>query len=159
VYTDRTATLSGTVLSAAGAAPTAKIEVTLTAGGKSYTAQADADGKYTVTVPELSDKYDIDVKVGGETLASEKEYAFESKADTKDFVVEWSSISAVEATAAVKVTTGAGAIYVEAEAGVSVSVYAINGTLIATELSHGEQMIFNVAPGVYVVAGVKVLVR
>ncbi len=159
-FSDRTATLSGTVLTANGDVPDAKTEVILTAGGKDYTAVADAEGKYTVTVPELTDTYAIDVKIGGESYASEDAYTFKSKDDNKDFVVEWSSIVTVEAAGAVKVTAGAGVIYVDAPAGMSVSVYAVNGTLTGTQLSYGETLTFgSLAPGVYVAAGVKVLVR
>lgn len=97
-FTDRTATLSGRIISSVtNGAPEAKVEVIMTSGDKSVTAEADADGNYSITVPEFADVYSIEVKIDGETYANIPEYSFASKAETKDINVAWSGVENLDA--------------------------------------------------------------
>lgn len=97
-FTDRTATLTGKVKSTiTGKVPAGKIDVIMSSGDVTVSAVANEDGEYTLTVPEFTHVYSIEVKVDGDTYANIPEYSFASKADTKDINVEWSGVEELDA--------------------------------------------------------------
>lgn len=159
-FLDRTATLSGAVINELeDNSLLAGVEITLTSGENEVTAVTDENGEYTLTVPEFTDTYEIDVKFNGESISHINAYSFVSKADKMDFNVSVSSIAGVEGAQAV-VTVNAGVVTVLAPAGVVVDVYSVLGAKVGSAVSDGSAVSFGpLAPGIYVVAGVKVSVR
>ncbi|MDE7376648.1 MAG: hypothetical protein K2N16_07350, partial [Muribaculaceae bacterium] len=159
-FLDRTATLSGAVINELeDNSLLAGVEITLTSGENTVSTFTDENGAYSVTVPEFSDVYAIDVKFNGETITSVSEYSFASKADTMDFNVSVSSIAGVEGGKAV-VSASAGVITVIAPAGTVVNVYSALGAQVGSAVSDGSAISFGpLTPGIYVAGGVKVCVK
>lgn len=159
-WTDRTATLSGVVTSSLdNGAPLAGVTVALTSGENTVSATTDESGAYTLTVPEFTAEYTLTASIADETLATET-YKFASKAETKDIVVAWSSLSSIIGDADTKVTVNGNVITVAAPAGTLVAVYNMAGMQVGSALSDGSAVSFGpLASGIYVAAGHKVVIR
>ncbi len=161
LYTDRTAELSGHVYNSLdNNAPLAGVEVSLTSGDTTVSAVTDDFGNYSVTVPEFTSTYDIDLKIAGENVGRLEGYTFASKAETKDFNVAHSALAGISAEAETVVTVSGHNVTVTAPAGTPVEIYNMTGVKVASSLSEGKAVTFGpLASGIYVAAGHKIVVR
>lgn len=158
-YLDRTAVLSGTVFNLLDDdEPLQGVDVVLTQGDIKVEATTGENGEYTLTVPKFTGEYTLTVTDGVETIYTTT-YTFKSKADKLDIDVEYNSVGMVAAGNEVKVAVNGGVITVTAPENTPVALYSIDGVLHGSKTSNGEAISFTVAPGIYIVAGHKVVVR
>lgn len=125
------ATLKGKVTSSKenGAAIEAAVVTLTDKEGKAVSATTDAEGKYSLTAPKYVADYTLTVTIGEQTFFNEA-FKFTQKEQTKNFSLEYSSITEIKAA----VSAG--------------TVYDLNGRKVS-----------KAGKGVYIVNGVKTLVR
>jgi len=155
-YTDRTATLSGTVKDTDGN-PVA--EATVSVG--EATGTTDAAGAYSVTVPEFAGEHVVKVTVDGLVYANET-HTFKTKNnDVLDFTIKLSGIDTIGTDAKATVTVDGTTVTVSGVETDEVSLYTPLGTLAGKAIvANGTAVFKNVAPGTYMIStGHKIAVR
>lgn len=154
-WTDRTATVSGTVMNSTSATPLAGATVKI----DDATATTDADGAYTLTVPDFTAEYTITASMGDEQLHSAT-ITFPAKTLVHDITVAYSGIADIAAASGISVRVEGTTITVTAPAGTPVTVHSAAGLLIGSAVSNGTPVEFcHLMPGIYIAAGRKVAVR
>jgi hypothetical protein len=161
-FTDRTATLSGVVTNSMTNAGFEGVNVQLLKNGAVVAeATTDADGQYSLTAPDFSGIYALSVDYNGTVLYEEESYMFASKSVTLNISVAYSGLASLMGADGVSVKVANQVITVVAPAGTNVSLFNSTGMLLGKNVSKGNAAIkFGpLTPGVYFVAGHKVLVK
>jgi hypothetical protein len=124
-------------------------------------ATTDADGQYSLTAPDFSGIYALSVDYNGTVLYEEESYMFASKSVTLNISVAYSGLASLMGADGVSVKVANQVITVVAPAGTNISLFNSTGMLLGKNVSKGNAAIkFGpLTPGVYFVAGHKVLVK
>lgn len=147
---------SETNLSVEGAA------VTLRSGEVEYYAVTDVDGSYSVDVIQYSLDYEMTVEAEGYKPAVEAVSFVDGDVADKDVALVKDDGSGVDSIGieGFKAYGGSGCIVVETEADAQVYVYNTVGSLVrSVEAVAGKTRIDGIGAGLYIVNGVKVIVR
>lgn len=162
LFTDREATLSGRIINTFDDyKPLAGADVVLEQGDVKAQGVTDEEGRYSVTVPDFTGEYTFTVLMNDEPVYTDK-YTFTAKTGVLDLRIGYDSVESIasdDASPAGVVVRG-NTVIVSAPRGKAVTLYSASGILCETGVSSDGTVQFdNVASGVYVVAGRKIVVR
>ena len=136
--------------------------VTLRSGEVEYYAVTDVDGSYSVDVIQYSLDYEMTVEAEGYKPAVEAVSFADGDVADKDVALVKDDGSGVDSIGieGFKAYGGSGCIVVETEADAQVYVYNTVGSLVrSVEAVAGKTRIDGIGAGLYIVNGVKVIVR
>ena len=153
--------VSGVVTDAETNEPVEGALVTLRSGEVEYYATTDVTGSYSVDVLQYSLDYEMTVTADG-YLDATQPVSFADGDVELDVVLKVDDGSGVDSVGidGFRAYGGNGCIVVEADAEASVSVYNMLGVLVRrAEVAAGKTRIDGVGAGVYIVNGVKVMVK
>lgn len=154
--------VSGVVTDSETNLPVEGAAVTLRSGEVEYYAVTDVDGSYSVDVIQYSLDYEMTVEADGYKPAVESVSFADGDVADKDVALVKDDGSGVDSIGieGFKAYGGSGCIVVETEAGAQVYVYNTVGSLVrSVEAVAGKTRIDGIGAGVYIVNGVKVIVR
>ena len=154
--------VSGVVTDSETNLPVEGAAVTLRSGEVEYYAVTDVDGSYSVDVIQYSLDYEMTVEADGYKPAVEAVSFADGDVADKDVALDKDDGSGVDyiGIEGFKAYGGSGCIVVETEADAQVYVYNTVGSLVrSVEAVAGKTRIDGIGAGVYVVNGVKVIVR
>ncbi len=154
--------VSGVVTDSETNRPVEGAAVTLRSGEVEYYAVTDVDGSYSVDVIQYSLDYEMTVEAEGYKPAVEAVSFADGDVADKDVALDKDDGSGVDyiGIEGFKAYGGSGCIVVETEADAQVYVYNTVGSLVrSAEAVAGKTRIDGIGAGVYVVNGVKVIVR
>lgn len=160
MYTDRQATLSGRIINTyEDYTPLVGAAVVMTQGDVKVEAVTDEDGCYSITVPDYMGEYAIKVEKLG-TVVYDSTYTFTGKTGTLDLRVAFDSVIGINSDSdSLTVAVSGHDIIVSAPAGMTISLYNAAGIHCGSKVSDGKVSFGNMASGIYIVAGKKVVVR
>ena len=119
----------------------------------------DEEGRYSVTVPDFTGEYTFTVLMNDEPVYTDK-YTFTAKTGVLDLRIGYDSVESIASDDASPVVVRGNTVIVSAPRGKAVALYSASGILCETGVSSDGTVQFdNVASGVYVVAGRKIVVR
>lgn len=154
--------VSGVVTDSETNLPVEGAAVTLRSGEVEYYAVTDVDGSYSVDVIQYSLDYEMTVEAEGYKPAVEAVSFADGDVADKDVALVKDDGSGVDSIGieGFKAYGGSGCIVVETEADAQVYVYNTVGSLVRSiEAVAGKTRIDGIGAGVYIVNGVKVIVR
>ena len=154
--------VSGVVTDSETNLPVEGAAVTLRSGEVEYYAVTDVDGSYSVDVIQYSLDYEMTVEAEGYKPAVEAVSFADGDVADKDVALVKDDGSGVDSIGieGFKAYGGSGCIVVETEADAQVYVYNTVGSLVrSVEAVAGKTRIDGIGAGVYIVNGVKVIVR
>lgn len=154
--------VSGVVTDSETNLPVKGAAVTLRSGEVEYYAVTDVDGSYSVDVIQYSLDYEMTVEAEGYKPAVEAVSFADGDVADKDVALVKDDGSGVDSIGieGFKAYGGSGCIVVETEADAQVYVYNTVGSLVrSVEAVAGKTRIDGIGAGVYIVNGVKVIVR
>lgn len=154
--------VSGVVTDSETNLPVEGAAVTLRSGEVEYYAVTDVDGSYSVDVIQYSLDYEMTVESEGYKPAVEAVSFADGDVADKDVALVKDDGSGVDSIGieGFKAYGGSGCIVVETEAGAQVYVYNTVGSLVrSVEAVAGKTRIDGIGAGIYIVNGVKVIVR
>lgn len=154
--------VSGVVTDSETNLPVKGAAVTLRSGEVEYYAVTDVDGSYSVDVIQYSLDYEMTVEAEGYKPAVEAVSFADGDVADKDVALVKDDGSGVDSigTEGFKAYGGSGCIVVETEADAQVYVYNTVGSLVrSVEAVAGKTRIDGIGAGLYIVNGVKVIVR
>ena len=154
--------VSGVVTDSETNLPVEGAAVTLRSGEVEYYAVTDVDGSYSVDVIQYSLDYEMTVESEGYKPAVEAVSFADGDVADKDVALVKDDGSGVDSIGidGFKAYGGSGCIVVETEADAQVYVYNTVGSLVrSVEAVAGKTRIDGIGAGVYIVNGVKVIVR
>lgn len=154
--------VSGVVTDSETNLPVDGAAVTLRSGEVEYYAVTDVDGSYSVDVIQYSLDYEMTVEAEGYKPAVEAVSFADGDVADKDVALVKDDGSGVDSIGidGFKAYGGSGCIVVETEADAQVYVYNTVGSLVrSVEAVAGKTRIDGIGAGLYIVNGVKVIVR
>ena len=154
--------VSGVVTDSETNLPVEGAAVTLRSGEVEYYAVTDVDGSYSVDVIQYSLDYEMTVEAEGYKPAVEAVSFADGDVADKDVALVKDDGSGVDSIGieGFKAYGGSGCIVVETEADAQVYVYNTVGSLVrSVEAVAGKTRIDGIGAGIYIVNGVKVIVR
>ena len=154
--------VSGVVTDSETNHPVEGAAVTLRSGEVEYYAVTDVDGSYSVDVIQYSLDYEMTVEAEGYKPAVEAVSFADGDVADKDVALVKDDGSGVDSIGieGFKAYGGSGCIVVETEADTQVYVYNTVGSLVrSVEAVAGKTRIDCIGAGLYIVNGVKVIVR
>ena len=154
--------VSGVVTDSETNLPVEGAAVTLRSGEVEYYAVTDVDGSYSVDVIQYSLDYEMTVEAEGYKPAVEAVSFADGDVADKDVALVKDDGSGVDSIGieGFKAYGGSGCIVVETEADAQVYVYNTVGSLVrSVEAVAGKTRIDGIGAGLYIVNGVKVIVR
>ena len=154
--------VSGVVTDSETNLPVEGAAVTLRSGEVEYYAVTDVDGSYSVDVIQYSLDYEMTVEADGYKPAVESVSFADGDVADKDVALVKDDGSGVDSIGieGFKAYGGSGCIVVETEADAQVYVYNTVGSLVrSVEAVAGKTRIDGIGAGLYIVNGVKVIVR
>lgn len=154
--------VSGVVTDSETNLPVKGAAVTLRSGEVEYYAVTDVDGSYSVDVIQYSLDYEMTVEAEGYKPAVEAVSFADGDVADKDVALVKDDGSGVDSIGieGFKAYGGSGCIVVETEADTQVYVYNTVGSLVrSVEAVAGKTRIDGIGAGLYIVNGVKVIVR
>ena len=154
--------VSGVVTDSETNLPVEGAAVTLRSGEVEYYAVTDVDGSYSVDVIQYSLDYEMTVEADGYKPAVESVSFADGDVTDKDVALDKDDGSGVDSIGieGFKAYGGSGCIVVETEADAQVYVYNTVGSLVrSVEAVAGKTRIDGIGAGIYIVNGVKVIVR
>ena len=154
--------VSGVVTDSETNLPVKGAAVTLRSGEVEYYAVTDVDGSYSVDVIQYSLDYEMTVEAEGYKPAVEAVSFADGDVADKDVALVKDDGSGVDSIGieGFKAYGGSGCIVVETEADAQVYVYNTVGSLVrSVEAVAGKTRIDGIGAGLYIVNGVKVIVR
>ena len=154
--------VSGVVTDSETNLPVEGAAVTLRSGEVEYYAVTDVDGSYSVDVIQYSLDYEMTVEAEGYKPSVEAVSFADGDVADKDVALVKDDGSGVDSIGieGFKAYGGSGCIVVETEADTQVYVYNTVGSLVrSVEAVAGKTRIDGIGAGVYIVNGVKVIVR
>ena len=154
--------VSGVVTDSETNLPVEGAAVTLRSGEVEYYAVTDVGGSYSVDVIQYSLDYEMTVEADGYKPAVESVSFADGDVADKDVALVKDDGSGVDSIGieGFKAYGGSGCIVVETEADAQVYVYNTVGSLVrSVEAVAGKTRIDGIGAGVYIVNGVKVIVR
>ena len=154
--------VSGVVTDSETGASVEGAAVTLRSGEVEYYAVTDVDGSYSVDVIQYSLDYEMTVEAEGYKPSVEAVSFADGDVADKDVALVKDDGSGVDSIGieGFKAYGGSGCIVVETEADAQVYVYNTVGSLVrSVEAVAGKTRIDGIGAGVYIVNGVKVIVR
>jgi len=154
--------VSGVVTDSETGVPVEGAAVTLRSGEVEYYAVTDVDGSYSVDVIQYSLDYEMTVEAEGYKPAVEAVSFADGDVADKDVALVKDDGSGVDSIGieGFKAYGGSGCIVVETEADAQVYVYNTVGSLVrSVEAVAGKTRIDGIGAGLYIVNGVKVIVR
>lgn len=154
--------VSGVVTDSETNHPVEGAAVTLRSGEVEYYAVTDVDGSYSVDVIQYSLDYEMTVEADGYKPAVESVSFADGDVTDKDVALDKDDGSGVDSIGieGFKAYGGSGCIVVETEADAQVYVYNTVGSLVrSVEAVAGKTRIDGIGAGLYIVNGVKVIVR
>lgn len=154
--------VSGVVTDSETNLPVEGAAVTLRSGEVEYYAVTDVDGSYSVDVIQYSLDYEMTVEAEGYKPAVEAVSFADGDVADKDVALVKDDGSGVDSIGieGFKAYGGSGCIVVETEADTQVYVYNTVGSLVrSVEAVVGKTRIDGIGAGIYIVNGVKVIVR
>lgn len=157
-----TKNVSGVVTDSETNLPVEGAAVTLRSGEVEYYAVTDVDGSYSVDVIQYSLDYEMTVEAEGYKPAVEAVSFADGDVADKDVALVKDDGSGVDSIGieGFKAYGGNGCIVVETEADAQVYVYNTVGSLVrSVEAVAGKTRIDGIGAGLYIVNGVKVIVR
>lgn len=157
-----TKNVSGVVTDSETNLPVEGAAVTLRSGEVEYYAVTDVDGSYSVDVIQYSLDYEMTVEAEGYKPAVEAVSFADGDVADKDVALVKDDGSGVDSIGieGFKAYGGNGCIVVETEADAQVYVYNTVGSLVrSVEAVAGKTRIDGIGAGIYIVNGVKVIVR
>lgn len=157
-----TKNVSGVVTDSETNLPVEGAAVTLRSGEVEYYAVTDVDGSYSVDVIQYSLDYEMTVEAEGYKPAVEAVSFADGDVADKDVALVKDDGSGVDSIGidGFKAYGGSGCIVIETEADAQVYVYNTVGSLVrSVEAVAGKTRIDGIGAGLYIVNGVKVIVR
>lgn len=154
--------VSGVVTDSETNLPVEGAAVTLRSGEVEYYAVTDVDGSYSVDVIQYSLDYEMTVEAEGYKPAVEAVSFADGDVADKDVALVKDDGSGVDSIGidGFKAYGGSGCIVIETEADAQVYVYNTVGSLVrSVEAVAGKTRIDGIGAGLYIVNGVKVIVR
>lgn len=154
--------VSGVVTDSETNLPVEGAAVTLRSGEVEYYAVTDVDGSYSVDVIQYSLDYEMTVEAEGYKPSVEAVSFADGDVADKDVALVKDDGSGVDSIGieGFKAYGGSGCIVVETEADAQVYVYNTVGSLVrSVEAVAGKTRIDGIGAGLYIVNGVKVIVR
>lgn len=154
--------VSGVVTDSETNLPVEGAAVTLRSGEVEYYAVTDVDGSYSVDVIQYSLDYEMTVEAEGYKPAVEAVSFADGDVADKDVALVKDDGSGVDSIGidGFKAYGGSGCIVIETEADAQVYVYNTVGSLVrSVEAVAGKTRIDGIGAGIYIVNGVKVIVR
>lgn len=154
--------VSGVVTDSETNDPVEGAAVTLRSGEVEYYAVTDVDGSYSVDVIQYSLDYEMTVEAEGYKPSVEAVSFADGDVADKDVALVKDDGSGVDSIGieGFKAYGGSGCIVVETEADTQVYVYNTVGSLVrSVEAVAGKTRIDGIGAGLYIVNGVKVIVR